>query len=70
MTCAARSVALQRAIGEATVLFNRRARAFPVVAMGQVGGARGSVSRALRHRRPNPEMSSGGGGALRLALAP
>ena len=34
MTVQRMSVALQRAIGEAAVLFNRRARAFPAVAMG------------------------------------
>ena len=34
MTVQRVSVALQRAIGEAAVLFNRRARAFPAVAMG------------------------------------
>ena len=34
MTVQRVSVALQRAIGEASVLFNRRARAFPAVAMG------------------------------------
>ena len=33
MTVQRVSVALQRAIGEAAVLFNRRARAFPAVAM-------------------------------------
>ena len=34
MTVQRVSVALQRAIGEAAVLFNRRTRAFPAVAMG------------------------------------
>ena len=34
MTVQRVSVALQRAIGKASVLFNRRARAFPAVAMG------------------------------------
>jgi len=50
--------ALQRAIGEATVLFNRLRPGFPAVAMGRPGGSRrkenSKRNRALRHGRPNP----------------
>ena len=48
------SVALQRAIGEASVLQPPRP-GFPSSGDGPGGGgARGNVSRALRHGRPNP----------------